>query len=44
MQRGKGRNNGSGSNIGISNFDMYLDIEEFSSIPQCCGYGGILFC
>jgi hypothetical protein len=41
MQRRRGRGTGSGSSIGVSNFDLYFDIEEFSSVPQCCGYGAI---
>jgi hypothetical protein len=40
MQRGRGRGDGSGSSIGVSNFDLYLDMEELSSVPQCCDYDG----
>jgi hypothetical protein len=44
MLKRKGRGSESGSGIGGSNFDLYPNIEEFSSVSQCCGYGVILFC
>jgi hypothetical protein len=44
MRRGRGRGSGSGRGIGVSNFDLYPGSEEFSSVPQGCGYGAILSC